>query len=177
MKQIILDLPTNIHNDIWNHLLPARFMNEEAAFIYVKQTVSKEASNFNFIEWHPVPPEGFQSRSAYHFELTDKTRGSVIKRAHDLNASLVELHSHAGHFSVQFSPTDFMGFQEFVPHILWRLKKRPYIAVVVSRAGIDGLAWLNDSDKPCRLTGVNIGTNTLKTTGGSFNRRHEYYGK
>lgn len=177
MEQILLDIPDRVQKDMWAHLLPGRFMAEEAAFIYVQQVVKKDAVIFNFLDWSPVPPEGFLSRSEYHFELTDETRAFVIKRAHDLDASLVELHSHAEYLPAEFSPTDFLGFKEFVPHVWWRLKGRPYMAVVVSHAGIDGLVWIKGPEIPLCLGGISVGTQTLKTTGLSFNRRYEYYGK
>lgn len=177
MEQILLDIPDRVQKDMWTHLLPGRFMAEEAAFIYVQQIVKKDAVIFNFLDWSPVQPDGFLSRSEYHFELTDETRAFVIKRAHDLDASLVELHSHSEYLPVEFSATDFWGFKEFVPHVWWRLKGRPYMAVVVSREGIDGLAWIKGPELPLCLNGISFGTQILKTTGLSFNRRYEYYGE
>jgi len=40
-----------------------------------------------------------------------------------------------------FSPSDIAGFREFVPHIHWRLKGKPYGAVVVAPASIDAALW------------------------------------
>jgi hypothetical protein len=33
------------------------------------------------------------------------------------------------------------GFQEWVPHIMWRLRQRPYVAVVVTPDSFDALVW------------------------------------
>jgi hypothetical protein len=179
MEKIILDIPGRVQQDIWTHLLPWRYVNEESAFMYVRQEVEEKTLIFRYLEWFPVPQEGYLSRSEFHFELKDKTRAAVIKRAHDLNASLVEFHSHDDSVPVpvQFSPTDFLGFSEFVPHVMWRLKGRPYMAIVVSRAGFDGLTWLKSPDIPQAIDGISVEDTVLKPTGCSIERRHEYYGR
>jgi hypothetical protein len=117
------------------------------------------------IEWLPVLPDGFSSQTAYHLELTDEMKASVIKRAHDLGASLVEFHCHTGRWPAAFSPSDRSGFLEFVPHVLWRLKGRPYLAVVASHSGHDGLLWFKDVRSPSRLDGLLVDNCVLPSTG------------
>ena len=165
MTRVLTDLPKDTCQALWQHLLPPRFRAEEAAFVYVTPKTERDATVFKYLEWIPVPPDGFASRSAFHFELTDETRGAVIKRAHDLDASLVELHSHDGFRPGQFSPSDLAGFEEFVPHVWWRLKGRPYLAVVASRTGFDGLVWMSDPKTPDRLDGIRIAEQLLLPTG------------
>lgn len=177
MKRVLIEIPKVAKEEIWRHLLPRRFIAESAAFMYVRQVAKEETTVFRYIDWYLVPPEGFVSRSVFHFELTDETRATVIKQAHDLNASLVELHSHDDRLPPVFSPTDFYGFHEFVPHIWWRLKERPYLALVVSRAGFDGLAWVKGPNTPHCLDGIGIGETFIKSTGFSFEMRHKYYEK
>jgi hypothetical protein len=177
MGQSLLHLPLSVQKTIWSHLLPVRFIAEEAAFVFVKHRLEDNHNNFQFIDWYPIPNDGFLSRSAYHFELTDETSASVIKRAHDLGATLVELHSHDDSLPVKFSHTDFLGFQEFVPHVWWRLKGQPYIAVVVSRSGFDGLVWIQGPDAPQCLNGISVDKTIIKSTGYSYKRRYEYYEK
>ena len=111
-----LSLPEQIRQKIWSHLLPKDFISEEAAFMFVKSERKDGFINFSYLEWYPVMPDGFVRQDKYHFEITDEVRASVIKRAHDLEASIVELHSHEATLPVAFSPTDFMGFHEFVPY-------------------------------------------------------------
>lgn len=164
-RGVLLALPRPAHAALWNHLVPERHATEEAAFGYAVRETADGAEIFRCVEWAPVPPEGFASRSAFHLELTDETRAAAIKRAHDLGASLVEFHSHTGRWAAEFSGSDRAGFREFVPHVWWRLKGRPYLAVVVARSGFDGFAWLMGPDAPQPLTGVVAGDEVLTPTG------------
>jgi hypothetical protein len=117
------------------------------------------------IDWHPVPPEGFLSRSLYHLELADEMRADVIKEAHDLSCALIESHSHAGIYPAEFSPSDKKGFAEFVPHVLWRLKGRPYGAIVVAPNSIDALAW-SEASRPLGISKIVLESGTIVTPTG-----------
>jgi hypothetical protein len=164
MPRVLLDVPQDVHAALWRHLLRKYSRVEEAAFVYAGQDIIDGNSVFQYVSWLPVPARGFASRSRFHFELTDEMRGSVIKRAHDLGASLVEFHSHTRPWPASFSPSDLSGFHEFVPHVWWRLKGRPYMAIVVSRSGFDGFAWLTDPRSPQRVDGLLVeGTLLLPT--------------
>jgi hypothetical protein len=174
MGQILLKMCETVWTDIWSHLLPKRFVVEEAAFMFVRREMKNEDEIFEYLDWFPVPPKGFLTRSGYHFELTDEIRARGIKQAHDLNASLVELHSHKGRRPAQFSSSDLLGFREFVPHVLWRLKGRPYLAVVVSRSGFDGLVWMVNPGDPHHLDGILTEKTVLKPTKLSH-FRDDYY--
>ena len=77
-------------------------------------------------------------------ELDDDVRAGVIKRAHNLNACLIEFHTHPMPGGACFSPSDIKGLKELAPQLLWRLKKRPYVAVVVAPDGLDALAWTSE---------------------------------
>jgi hypothetical protein len=164
-RRILLALSPPVHAAVWNHLVPKHHAVEEAAFVYAAHETMDGADVFRSVEWLPVPPEGFASRSAVHFELADEVRAAVIKRAHDLGASLIEFHSHTGRWPAAFSASDRAGFGEFVPHVWWRLKGRPYLAVVVTRSGFDGLAWIAGAHAPERLDGVFVAEKLLTPTG------------
>lgn len=157
-----IELPNDVYEQLWRHLLQQPGGDEEAAFVFVRCDTTANNNLFRYMEWLPVPPDGFESRSPFHFELTDETRAAIIKRAHDLGASIVEFHSHTGPWPPQFSPSDWVGFEEVVPHMWWRLKARPYAAVVVSHTGFDALIWLNDPNTPVRLGGILIEGQTLE---------------
>ncbi len=164
MPGVLLHLPSDVHDALWHHLLPKRPVAEEAAFVYARRDIVNAATVFRCMEWFPVPPGGFASRSLFHLELTDATRATVIKRAHDLGASLVEFHSHTGRWPARFSPSDQAGFDEFVPHVWWRLKGRPYLAVVVVADGFDAFAWLADPRSPEYLGGILVEERILQPT-------------
>ena len=156
----VVSVPERIYRKVRRHLLPWWHRAEEAAFLYV---VPAEDA-FEYLEWFPVPASGFVSRSAHHLELSDETRAKVIKRAHHLGTSIVELHSHLGRGRARFSPSDLAGFRDFVPHVLWRLKHLPYLAVVMTRTGFDGFAWKRGPDAPERLHGIQVGSRLLTPT-------------
>jgi hypothetical protein len=152
MAQVFLNLPADVHQEVWKHLVPGRRDPEAACFMFVRHVTQDDAQVFEHVEWYPIHPDGFLVRTGYHFELTDETRAKVIKRAHDLGASLVEFHSHTGPWPAAFSPSDQLGFQEFVPHVWWRLKGKPYLAIVVTQGDFDGLVWMVDPKTPSTWT-------------------------
>src|SRR6185503_2355133 len=113
-----------------------------------------------------VAPDGFAFRSLYGFELTDATRGRIIKRAHDLCSTIVEFHSHPFPCQAKFSLSDRAGLEEVAPHVRWRLRGKPYVAVVVAPTSFDALVWAGEMSAPPRtLDGIRVGTNCLRPTG------------
>ncbi len=133
-----------------------------------------EQAAFAFAEWDPagvfaasaielVPAEGFTFQSEYHIELSSSTQARVIKQGFDRRACLVEFHSHRSRRPARFSGSDFSGFAEFVPHVRWRLERRPYLAVVFHETSIDGLAWIEDA--PIQLDRLEAGATSLVATG------------
>ena len=115
-------------------------------------------------EWLPLSPQAFKVQSAGYLELTDETKASIIKKAHDTESSLVEFHSHPSSSKASFSGSDLSGLEEFVPHVMWRLKKRPYAAVVVSRSNFDSLFWATP-DRPELLSELDVDGRVLHPTG------------
>ena len=164
MAEVYLHLPKDLATAVWGHLLVDEPGAESAGFLFAKHHHEGEAYVFETLEWYPVPPEGFLYRNRYHFELTDEVRAEIIKRAHDLGASVVEVHCHRGPWPARFSPTDQAGFREFVPHIWWRLNGRPYLAVVVAESDFDSLVWAEDPKTPQHLTGIVVDGTTLEPT-------------
>ena len=153
--RIILDLPPKVKKALWRHLIPrGAHPCEEVAFLFAYTERTGEAIVFKLAEWFPVGADGFLLQSGYHLELTDEVRARAIKRAHDLGASLIEAHSHIFHGVTRFSSSDRSGFEEFVPHVWWRLRGRPYMALVVSPSGFDALAWIEDPKKPEYVDGI-----------------------
>ena len=159
---IILSINQATYREISATLRSKR--EESAGFLFASPREEGESMVFEGLEWFPVPPDGFLSVSEYHFVLTDDVRAKVIKRAHDLGSSLVEFHSHTGEEPAAFSWSDHRGFEEFVPHVRWRLRGRPYLAVVVTWSEFDGLAWVSESTQPRRLDGLVVDGNLQRPT-------------
>lgn len=164
----ILNIPPEVYMELHKHLLPNLHTDEEAAFVFANAAFHDEKVELNYCDWYAVQPNDYESRSAFHFELTYETNGRIIKRAHDLDACIIEFHSHIDQEFVRFSPTDWMGFSEFVPLVLWRLKGKPYVAIVVTDHGIDALVWMNGAKKPKELSVIKTGSIEVLPTNNSL---------
>lgn len=120
-----------------------------------------EAETFVLGEWRPIPPEGFEYQGAYHVTLTDEMKTDIIRWAWDAGACLVEAHSHGDRGSAQFSPNDLSGFRDWVPHLFWRLRRRPYAALVTQGETFDALAWVDDARQPQQVTQIELDDGTV----------------
>jgi hypothetical protein len=83
------------------------------------------------------------SQSSRHVVLADDVRPRVIKTAWDRNQCLLEAHSHGPGGHAEFSPSDLLGFENWVPHVRWRLRGRPYAALVAAGDAWDALVWID----------------------------------
>lgn len=173
MTSVRLRLPEEVHGALLAHLLPPCPGPEEAAFVLARVESARHCT-FEYAEWVAVPAAGFASRSRFHLELSDATRAGLIKRAHDLGAALVEFHSHHVLGPAAFSSSDWLGFEEFVPHVRWRLRGRPYAAVVVTLTDFDALVWRGPTHEPRHLDGIVVGDQRLEPTRRSPLQRDGY---
>lgn len=162
---VLLELPEDVYAALLSHLLPNSCLEEQAGFVFARPVSTGTNVIFQFLEWQPLSSSDFEAQFEDYLELADHARARIIKRAHDLGSSLVEFHSHPHSKSASFSFSDRRGFEEFVPHIWWRLKRKPYMAVVVSQNSFDALVWLKDPLKPQLLNGINLGKRLLRPTG------------
>lgn len=115
---------------------------EQVGFFLANFDAATQA--FHLTAWRPVPAEGYEYQGDYHVRLSDETQTEMIQCATREDASLVEAHSHGDLVPAGFSPSDLAGFAEWVPHCFWRLRRRPYAAVVTGGDGFDALAWIQD---------------------------------
>jgi hypothetical protein len=162
---VSIHLPADVQTAIWRHLLADKDGPEEAAFVFAGTSSLNGSHVFEHMDWFRVPREGFALHSAYHFELAEEQQAAVIKRAHDLGASIIEFHTHRGLWPAQFSGSDWTGLEEFVPHVWWRLKGRPYAALVVTATGFDALAWIENAATPIRVTELVANDRVMTPTG------------
>jgi proteasome lid subunit RPN8/RPN11 len=159
-----LHLRDGLFEDLRAHLLPPGNRLEQAAFLFATSVREASATRFDVVAVEKLISADFDVQTSAYLELSDATRKRLIKRAHDLGTSLIEMHSHPGPWPAAFSESDRIGLRETVPHMWWRLAKRPYIAIVVARSGIDALAWLDCPTTPGPLNAVFAGTRLVKPT-------------
>ena len=160
----ILKLPKGQYEAVIAHLLPPRSSLEEAAFLFATAVRSGDLVTFDVQAAELLSGDDYESHESDYLELLDETRARLIKRAHDLGSSLVEMHSHPGPSPAAFSFADRIGLDETVPHMWWRLSKRPYLAIVVARSGFDALVWLDGPKIPQALDALVAGDHLLKPT-------------
>lgn len=166
--KIVLKMQDGLFNDLKGHLLPPNSSREEAAFLFAIPKPENENVVFEVIDMEKLTPDDFSAQLDDYLELADDTRGRLIKKAHQLGASLVEMHSHPGPWPAAFSYADRVGLKETVPHMWWRLPKRPYIAIVVAPSGFDALVWLDNPKIPSKLDGILAGHGLMQPTNHSL---------
>jgi hypothetical protein len=160
----LLKVGDELYGDIMDHLLPPGCKQEQAAFLFARSAHTDDQVLFEVIEARKLGPADFIRQEGDYLEMADASRASLIKQAHDLGASLVEAHSHIGPWPAGFSYADRLGLQETVPHMWWRLKKRPYLALVVTNSSFDALLWLDNPKVPRALDALLVDNATLKPT-------------
>jgi len=109
---------------------------------------------FTVRDWRPIDGQTVGVGDQVHVSLSDEVRASVLQWASAHEASLVEAHSHGSGGPAAFSRFDVQGLLEWVPHLWWRLGRRPYAAIVTSPGEFDGIAWITGPDAPEQLETV-----------------------
>ena len=178
MVKVLLFIPLNAYQDICRYLFPKKAYSESVAFIFATTIKTDSSVEFQFKSWYPVESHEYQYRGRSHVELKDEMRPKIIKRAFDINASIIELHSHMCSRGACFSPSDLQGFEEFVPHVWWRLNKKPYAAIVFSKSDFDALVWLEDPQQYHQLSEIVVDERHLYPTGltlTNLERRREFW--
>ena len=160
----VLKLPDGAYEDLVAHLLPGDSPYEQAAFLFAVVQRTEEEVALEAIDSSKLLAADFDVQAPDYLELADATRARLIKRAHDLDASLVEMHSHPGPWNAAFSRSDVLGLSETVPYMWWRLNQRPYIAIVVAPSGFDAMVWLDSPISPQELDSIATGSRILRPT-------------
>jgi hypothetical protein len=150
----ILKLDAQLKDELWRHLLGDDLHCEQAAFLYTAQAAVGDGVAVDVVAHELLPRSDFAAQYSDYLELADDARVRIMKRAHALNASIVEIHSHPSDWPAEFSLSDRRGLKETVPHVRWRLKGRPYLAVVVARSSYDALVWAFGSEPELLLLEV-----------------------
>ena len=164
MSNLTISIQERIFKTITRYLRSSRDDDERAAFGFVRSDILVAENYYSLVDWMKMDGDMLDNTSPYHITLTDLARQTVIKTAHDYNAALIEFHSHTGAHPAQFSYSDLAGFSEWVPHVMWRLPNRPYIAVVITNQDYDSLFWAKRNSTPCDQIEIDLGTTIIKPT-------------
>lgn len=112
-------------------------------------------------------------------QLTDEAQQRVLQWSAQRDGWLIEIHSHLGPHGdpAEFSTLDARTLSEWVPHVRWRLRQRPYAALVFGPETIDGVAWPGPKGAPpVSIERWDAEATCIETTGlsiASFGRPHE----
>lgn len=170
MRRVTVNLSSKIYRDILKDLFPRKVKHEKVSFIFASVSKTGQSLDFHLMQWYSVMPSEYEFQSAWHVELKDEIRPKIIKKAFDLDAAIVEIHSHPYSSPAMFSGSDLEGLQEFVPHVWWRLKAKPYAALVFSTSDFDGLAWVDTPRCPQPLTELVVSGRSLLPNNLTLNR-------
>jgi hypothetical protein len=160
-----LNIAQDDYQNLLRHLFPNDSDTEQAAFAYARFRRLVDAVHFDVIELRALLPQDFTIQTAWHIEIADSVRPEVLKRAHDLDACLIEIHSHRGSSPAELSHSDLTGLRETVPYVWWRLKGKPYAALVFTNTDFDALVWVIDAGTPVPLTALTVSNLLLRPTG------------
>jgi hypothetical protein len=161
--RLVLDGP--LWARIHNHLDDS---TERAIFLFATEVAVGEGTWSVIDSYFLDPARDYQDTGEEHLALADHVVGTVIRQAHQAGAAVIEIH---GHYvpgpATRISPYDARGLKELVPHVLWRLPGRPYIAMVVGTESFDGLVW-TQAGIPETIDELVIGGATQTPTGRSL---------
>jgi hypothetical protein len=139
---------------------------EQVGFFLAHYDASHET--FDLQASRPVVGDGYAVQTDQHVVVADETRAEMIQWAWRENLSLVEIHSHGDWAPAQFSGSDIYGFQEWVPHLWWRLRRRPYAAIVSAGDTFDAWAWTLDPQRPLQVSELETDGRSRAATHATF---------
>jgi hypothetical protein len=156
---IVIKIDNSIYSNIRSHLLHNEL--EHVCFLYYRPLFDEQHIVMDVQDFYIVPSHEYDYQSEFHVVLSDACQSKVIKKAWDKKLSLGEIHSHPLSIKAAFSTSDMSGFQDFVPHVWWRLKKGPYFALVISQIEIDALAWIKSPKIEEAIKKIEVGNSMV----------------
>lgn len=155
MTKVIIS--PEIYGNLREHLFSRD--SEQVAFVYMRAV----EDDLMVDDYFCVPPSELVYESEYHAEISAGAQAEAIKSAWDKKCHLGEIHTHP--FSIEgttFSYSDTTGFREFVPHVWWRLRGGPYVAMVFGQKDFDALIWKQDPENPEEIESIQVGDERLR---------------
>jgi len=156
---VVVQIDELIYKIIREYLLKNNI--EQVVFLFSKYEVSRLILSIEVVDYYLLEPYEYEYQSEYHVEISDACQAKIIKRAWDNRLSLGEIHSHPNSDKANFSSSDLLGFKEFVPHIWWRLKQKPYFAMVHSQSDVDAIAWVESPSYYQSVEKLKLGSTTF----------------
>ncbi|OHB32996.1 MAG: hypothetical protein A2X79_00765 [Desulfuromonadaceae bacterium GWB2_53_15] len=165
---ITLHISPELFNKLQKHLFDHAEEKEQGAFLFAKLEHEYTALHFSVTGLLELAGDDLHQQDVDYLELSENSWPKVIKQAHSLEACLIEVHSHTGPWDAAFSISDYHGLRETVPHIWWRLKNRPYMALVFTKEGFDALVWTDSPRNPLPLDYISVDGLKIKPTNHSL---------
>lgn len=160
---VVISTTGELDEGLRRHLLSGTA--EQVAFLLAEARLDADRCELRLVDLQEIPHQDFEAQTAFHLALKDEARARVIKWAWDQDLCLVEAHSHR-FGPARFSPTDITGLEEFVPHVWWRLRGRPYAALVLTEGDFDAVAWICGPHQPERVESLTVDGRTPATPTG-----------
>lgn len=162
MKKVYIEIDKSSYQNIRNFLFQDQ--SEHVVFLLANPVIEPTKITFKVDKYNLIPDQDTDN-SAYDLKLKEDAQAKIIKWAWDNKACLIEIHSHPVYkVATSFSSYDLDGFEEFVPHVWWRLKGKPYIALVFGQMDYDSLAWIDNPNDSVAIEGILVNGKLLKPT-------------
>jgi len=115
--------------------------DEDVAFAVA--SLVREAADTGLLirDWAPVPPEHYIERSPSHFSIDSTHVVPWLKRAEELDGTLVLVHGHRGTFAPEFSEADLRGERRLFSGALGYFGDRPMAALLINPEGAAARLW------------------------------------
>ena len=150
-----------------DHVLSADSSLESAAFLFARPSCNGASRSLTVVDITFAQKRDFSHQYEDYLELTDDTRIQLQKTATMLQASIIEVHSHPRQSVATFSLADLLGFEESVPQMRWRLRDRPYGAIVISPTSFDALVWW-ETTRPAMVDAICLQQRRLTPSGSTL---------
>jgi hypothetical protein len=163
-------IPSGIAEALRRHF----FQNEleQGAFLFAEAKREDGELNLVAADYYLVPASGWEAQVEFYLQMKDSERAKIMKLAREKNLCAIDCHSHPRACDdVWFSPSDVAGITEFAQYAKWKLRGKPFAAMVWGEQSVDAVLWQVEFSHAERVAQVKIIGNaeqTLTPTGSWF---------
>lgn len=115
--------------------------DEDVAFAVASLVRDDGATGLLIREWTPVPPEHYIERSPWNFSIDSVYVVPWLKRAEELDGTLVLVHGHRAGLTPQFSGADLRGERRLFGGALGYFSDRPMAALLITPDAAAARLW------------------------------------